>query len=146
MNLSPTRIGALAAGAAIGAALIFATLHAQPANEAEIRKAFAAADVNGDGYIDVNEFVANTIYIFKQMDANHDGFVTLQEWTSYNPGNNAEHFKAADRDGDGKLSLGEDVAVKMIEFFDIDRNRDGVITVEELLVYERSLPSANPRK
>jgi Ca2+-binding EF-hand superfamily protein len=145
MNLSPTRIAALVAGAAIGAALIFVTVNAQPANEAEIRKAFATADVNGDGYIDVNEFVAHTIYIFRQMDTNGDGFVTVQEWTSYNPGN-AERFKAADRDGDGKLSLGEAVAVKMIEFFDIDRNRDGVITVEELLVYERSLPPANPGK
>ena len=146
MKLPLTRVSALAAGAAIGAALIFGTANAQPANEAEIRKAFATADVNGDGYIDVNEFVAQTIYIFRQIDTNRDGSVTVQEWTVYNPGSSAERFKAADRDGDGKLSLGEAVAVKMIEFFDIDANRDGAITVEELLVYENSLPPATVRK
>src|SRR5216117_4440083 len=104
MNLPLTRGAALAAGAAISALLIFGTVNAQPANETEIRKAFATADANGDGYIDVNEFVAQTIYIFRQIDTNRDGSVTVQEWTVYNPGYSAEGFKAADRDGDGKLS------------------------------------------
>ncbi len=146
MKFSLTRFAALAAGTALGAMLAFGTAVAQPVNEAEIRKAFATADVNGDGYLDVNEYVGQVIYIFKAIDANGDGFITVQEWAAYNPGYDPARFKAADRNGDGRISLGEAVAVKMIEFFDIDTNRDGVITVEELLVYERKLAPANVKK
>jgi Ca2+-binding EF-hand superfamily protein len=135
------RVAALVACAAVGALLVPGPAGAQQANEAEIRTAFAAADVNGDGFIDVNEFVAQTIYIFKRVDKDGDGYISIQEWTVYNPGVGADRFKMTDRNGDGKISLGEAVAVKMVEFFDIDTNRDGVITVDELLVYERSLPA-----
>ncbi len=124
------------------AAALPGTSVAQTANEAEIRQAFATADVNGDGAIDVNEYVANVIYIFKRIDVDHDGYITLQEWAVYNPGYDPKRFKTADRNGDGKISLGEAVAAKMIEFFDIDTNHDGVLTIEEVLVYERSLPAA----
>ena len=127
--------------AAVGAATLIGSAGAQQVNEVELRKAFAIADVNGDGYIDVNEYVAQVIYIFRQIDVNKDGSITVQEWAAYNPGYSPERFKSADRNGDGKISLGEAVGAKMIEFFDIDTNRDGAISVEELIVYERSLPA-----
>lgn len=145
MKRSTARFATLAVSAAIGAVLFFGTALAQT-NEAEIRKAFAVADVNGDGYLDVNEYVAQTIYIFRQIDVNRDGSITEQEWAVYNPGYNVARFKAADRDGDGKISLGEAVAFKMIQFFDVDTNRDGVITIEELLVYERKQAAPNAKK
>jgi Ca2+-binding EF-hand superfamily protein len=146
MKLSFARVATLAAGVAIGTALVLGATGAQQTNEAEMRKAFAAADVNADGYLDVNEFVAHTIYIFKQVDKDGDGYISMQEWSAHNPGLALERFKAADRNGDGKISPGEAVAVKMIEFFDIDTNRDGAITLDQLLAYERSLPAVTARK
>src|SRR5262245_55770919 len=141
MKLSLTRAAVLTAGAALGAMLSFGTSVAQSTSDEETRKAFAAADVNNDGYLDVNEYVAQVIYIFKAIDKNGDGYITVQEWAAYNPGYDPSRFKAIDRDGDGKVSLGEAVGWKMIEFFDIDTNRDGAITVEEIIIYQRKLPA-----
>jgi Ca2+-binding EF-hand superfamily protein len=141
MKRSTTRLAALAAAAVVSMGFIFGTALAQQTNEAEIRKAFSTADVNGDGFIDVNEFVAHVIYIFKQVDKDGDKFISVQEWSVHNPGFNSDRFAGVDRNGDAKLSLGEAVGAKMVEFFDIDTNRDGVITIQELLIYERSLPA-----
>ena len=45
-----------------------------------------------------------------------------------------ERFKAADKDGDGKISRAEAVALPRIakQFDEIDTNKDGFITTEEL--------------
>ena len=51
----------------------------------------------------------------------------------------AARFAAADRDGDGMVSLGEAVAERMILFFEIDTNRDGAISLDELSAFEATL-------
>ena len=79
------------------------------------------------------------------MDRNRDGFISEEEARAYFVEFRPELFKAADRNGDGKLSVGEAVAAKVIDFFEIDTNRDGVISIEEVLVYERALPTAAPQ-
>ena len=45
-----------------------------------------------------------------------------------------ERFKAADKDGDGKISRAEAVALRRIakHFDEIDTNKDGFVTKEEL--------------
>ena len=119
---------------------------AQSASPDAVRKAFAEADVNNDGALNIDEYIANVVYVFKQVDRNRDGYITVEEakayWVDFRP----DLFKAADRNGDGKLSLGEAVAAKVIDYFEMDTNHDGVISIEEVLVYERALPTAAPRK
>jgi Ca2+-binding EF-hand superfamily protein len=140
---SPRRVVAiLLAGATLAAALALGSVGDQRPGDAGIRKAFAAADVNADGSLDVNEFVANTIYLFKQLDTNHDRYLSEQEWSGGDRGNSRGDFKAVDRNGDGRISVGEAVAAKMIEFFEIDSDRNGVITIGELLAYEHRVPVA----
>jgi Ca2+-binding EF-hand superfamily protein len=142
MKRSRAVAATLCAGAALAAVLALGNVGAQRPGDAEIRKAFAAADVNADASLDVNEFVANTIYLFRQLDKDHDRYLSLQEWSAGDRGDRHGGFKAADRNGDGKISVGEAVAAKMIEFFDIDSNHDGAITIDELLAYEHSIPVA----
>jgi len=119
---------------------------AQTASPDAVRKAFAEADVNKDGVLNIDEYIANVVYVFKLVDRNRDGYITVEEakvyWVDFRP----ELFKAADRNGDGKLSVGEAVAAKVIDYFEMDTNHDGVLSIDEVLVYERTLPSAAPRK
>ena len=146
MKASRSPIAFLAAGGAIAVAVVFGTVAAQQSGEGPVRKAFAAADTNADGAMDVNEFVANTIYLFKEMDKDRDGYLSMQEWSIDKSGDAVNRFLLVDRNGDGRISIGEAVADKMIQFFEADSNRDGVITVDELLRYERGVRTASAGK
>ena len=143
MNARRARLAALAA---ISAGVLIAAASAQQASPDVVRKAFAEADVNRDGVLNIDEYIANVIYVFRQIDTNRDGFITQQEVMVFTTTHRPELFKAADRNGDGKLSLGEAVAAKVIDFFDMDTNRDGVLSMDEVLVYERALPAAAAKK
>ena len=145
MNLRGKRRSAALAAISLAAVLGSGAI-AQPASPDAVRKAFADADVNKDGVLNIDEYIANVVYVFKQVDRNRDGYITVEEakayWVDFRP----ELFKAADRNGDGKLSVGEAVAAKVIDYFEMDTNHDGVLSIEEVLVYERPLPTAAPRK
>jgi hypothetical protein len=140
------RFAAFVGATALGTSFLFGTADAQQASQDAVRKAFADADSNADRYLNIDEYIANTIYVFKGADKNGDGFITEQEAIAYSTAHSPALFKAADRNGDGKLSVGEVVAAKVIDFFEIDTSRDGVLSIEEVLVYERSMPAAGARK
>jgi hypothetical protein len=136
MNVRRMKLAALAA---ISTSLLIVSAAAQQPSQDTMRKAFAEADDNKDGFLNIDEYIGHVIYVFRQVDKNRDGFITEQEvmvvfTTTYRP----QLFKAADRNGDGKLSVGEAVAAKVIDFFEIDTNRDAVLTIEEVLAYERA--------
>jgi Ca2+-binding EF-hand superfamily protein len=135
------RIPLAAAAGLLGTAALMAGALAQaPAQSTEerIRTAFAAADDNKDGVINVDEMVGYSLYMFKRYDRNADGFLTPDEL----PKHDAARFKRADRDGDGRLSHGEVASEKVYEFFATDTNRNGVITLQEILAYEAKMQGA----
>ena len=142
MNLRGIRLAALAA---ISTSVLLVSATAQQPSQDTMRKAFAEADVNRDGFINIDEYIAHVIYVFRQVDTNRDGFLTEQEVMAFTTTHRPQLFKAADRNGDGKLSVGEAVAAKVIDFFEIDTNRDGVLSIEEVLAYERA-PAAPAKK
>ena len=125
-------IGALMSRAAFVAALAAAAAApAFAADEERLRAAFAAADVNADGVVDVDEYVAYFVQAVRSRDANGDGFLVPAELENVD----MARFAAADRDGDGRISMGEAVAERMLVFFDLASD-DGVIRLDELLAYE----------
>lgn len=146
MNPRFIRLTGLVLGTALGATLFVGSALAQQPSQDGIRKAFTEADANRDGYLNVDEFVGNVVLVFKGADRNGDGFIVESEAVAHNPAHNPADFKKADRNGDGRLSLGEVVAAKIIIFFDVDANRDGVLTVDEVLTYERALSAAGGKK
>ena len=107
----------------------------QAAGGDPVEQAFRDADDNGDGVVNIDEFVAYTVYLFRGYDKNGDRFLVIAEIPNANP----VRFKTADRDGDGRLSLGEAVAARVIDFFEMDTDRNGVITITEVRAYEQKL-------
>jgi Ca2+-binding EF-hand superfamily protein len=134
--MKPARItfAALCTCAAIALALDRPAL-AQPAGDEALRKAFAQADANSDGMLDLDGSSA-TIYLFRRRREPRRS-ITITEAIVMSPGMTDAAFRSADRNGDGKLSVGEAAAAKVIVFFDVDTDRNGVISIDELVVHER---------
>lgn len=121
--------------AALAAALAAALGSAAAAQDREerLRAAFAVGDRNGDGVIDVDEYVAYFIEGFRARDTQNRGYLTMSSFE--NP--DRARFEAADRDRDGRISLGEAIADRIIVFFEIASD-DGHISLDDLLAYERT--------
>ncbi|HYN38279.1 MAG TPA: EF-hand domain-containing protein [Rhodospirillales bacterium] len=98
--------------------------------------AFATSDVDKDGKVARAEYQRRMVEVFYFADRNKDGEVTVAEIVAIEPLDDRA-FKAADKDGDGKLSVNEFVTYRMIQFDEADRNKDGVLTVEEVDVWEK---------
>jgi chromosome segregation ATPase len=92
----------------------------------EARRRFEIVDENDDGRIDQFEFRLKSIRMQDQLDANRDGFVTIDE-TLLSP----EKFKLFDSDGDGKISPVEFTRAFPI----IDTAGQGFITFEDYLAF-----------
>ena len=129
MGPTAMRCTLLAAGLAAG----LAGGVAAQTREDRLRTAFAAGDRNGDGVIDVDEYVAYFVQAFRARDTANRGYLTLSSFE--NP--DVARFRAADRDGDQRISLGEAIADRMIVFFEIASD-DGTISLDNLLAYEGS--------
>lgn len=129
MSSTVLRSAALAAGLAAG----LAGAAGAQTNEERLRAAFAAADVNGDGVVDVDEYVGYFVRGFRARDTGNRGYLTMSSLDNPDPA----RFRQADRDGDGRISLGEAVADRMIVFFEIASD-DGTISLDDLLAYEKS--------
>jgi Ca2+-binding EF-hand superfamily protein len=119
--------------AACAAALAVAASAPGAAATERLRAAHAAADVNGDGHVNVDEYVAYFIGAFRRVDAQNKGYLTMADLENVD----RARFRAADRDGDGRISLGEAIAERMIVFFEIASD-DGTITIDDLLAFEAS--------
>ncbi len=147
---------------------------------------FRRQDVNGDGLLNYDEMPPALRSERDKWDANHDGFIDLNEYKAYyrafmeqrqadrragQPGRAGwpivivpppeeedkrplvyragklprelpAWFAQDDRDGDGQIGLYEWLAAKqpLAQFEAMDRNKDGFLTAEEVLRYEKDHP------
>jgi len=97
----------------------------------DLRAAFKAADKNGDGRLDREEFRQAAIEGFYFRDKEHKGYLTADQL----PEASRDAFKAANVKGDGRLSLQEEVNALLKDFEAADVNRDGTLTYEEFEAY-----------
>lgn len=124
----------MAGTALLAATFAFGAVVAQtrpPPSDEDLRKAFAAADDNKDGVINIDEAVGDAILIFVSIDKNRDRYLSKDELPGYDP----NRVQRADRDGDGRLSVGEVASDRVWEFFEADTDRNGVVTFEEVRLY-----------
>jgi Ca2+-binding EF-hand superfamily protein len=97
----------------------------------DLRAAFKAADKNGDGRLDREEFRQAAIEGFYFRDKERKGYLTADQL----PEASRAAFNAANVKRDGRLSLQEEVNALLKDFVAADVDKDGTLTYEELGAY-----------
>ena len=123
-----TRASVLISLAAL--ALPAATGRSDPPAKYDPRAAFAEADENKDGVIEIGEFYDRLVDVFFLDDTNKDGSLSHDEFVAAVV--IEEPFSQVDRNGDGKVSKQEFVRSRLPLFRSSDTNDDGVLSLEEV--------------
>jgi hypothetical protein len=83
-----------------------------------------AMDADDNGGVDATEFANFMTQVFTEIDANDDGYVTEAEGSGFM---SAEHFAAANANGDDGLSQAEFLSATQADFQTADQDGDGVL-------------------
>ncbi|MDD5628984.1 MAG: hypothetical protein PHU21_07965 [Elusimicrobia bacterium] len=112
------------------------------------KERFKSLDKDKDGKLSADELVAGHMEWFNQQDSNSDGTVALAESIDFmcgpapdKKGAGSAHtecvmvhtavYKAADENGDGKLTKEEYEKYSRQQHAKVDKNQDGLIIVQE---------------
>lgn len=94
-----------------------------------------SADENEDGHIDRIEFLNRMKEAFFFVDANKDGYVTLEEYQQAIQGADPKRFTSADGNQDSKISMAEFLKAVNADFDAADKNGDGVLDATEIEIW-----------
>lgn len=98
----------------------------------DVNAIVSSSDRNHDGHIDRIEFLSRMTEAFYFVDANKDGFLTIQELQQAIAGADPQRVKAADTDKDSKLSMYEYERGVSQSFDEADTDKDGLLSMQEI--------------
>jgi hypothetical protein len=112
------------------------------------KQAFAAADLNNDGVVSLDEFHKDIVKSWHALDLDHNGDIARAELESI-PDRGAVRamlrlLQRSDSNSDQKLSFKELVEARMAFFDEADANHDDRLTLSEALEFDaRRSPKAS---
>jgi Ca2+-binding EF-hand superfamily protein len=109
-------------------------------SEERAAKIFSRIDADDDGRVTREEFLAARMKWFAKREGDGDKVVSRDDLHASKEKTSKRErrtFVSADRDADGQLTLAEWTLAGERLFEQIDRNRDGTITPDELTGYSR---------
>jgi Ca2+-binding EF-hand superfamily protein len=118
-------------------------MHGEGMHEDRTPPMFSQLDTNKDGRISRAESQEGATRMFNEADTDKDGFISKEEMQAHHKamhgkraGMMREHWKAADKDGDGALSRAEvetgNMPMLNRDFDKLDKNKDGKLTADEI--------------
>jgi hypothetical protein len=118
------------------------------------RQIFLDADLNKDGFVDLEEFHKDVVNGFHTLDHNRDGYITLEEIRAIPDKGRVDlllaMLKTADKNSDGRLSFLEVIEVRMAYFDQADTNKDERLSLGEVISFDAAsaqrIPAAAPAK
>lgn len=116
----------------IAAVVAFTAGFSVAAEQMTREEVMATADKNHDGRIDLQEFNQRMTEVFFFADTDKDEKLSWVELQAVVVDADPQRFKAADTDGEGKLSLFEFLYALDVDFIQADNNHDGVLVIEEV--------------
>lgn len=127
----------LVLGTAAFGLLLVAAASPNSARGQEEGEPFGLTDYDKNGRIDRQEYQKRMVDVFYFADRNKDGVVTVEELAVIETVDE-KAFRAADNTGDGRLTVEEFVAYRMMDFDAADKNNDGVLTYDEVQTWTAS--------
>jgi Ca2+-binding EF-hand superfamily protein len=94
-----------------------------------------SADKNKDGRIGRVEFLERMKEAFFFIDVDKDGYVTIVEYQQRIQRTDPKRLAAADRNKDGKISVDELLKIMSSDFDAADKNDDGVLDATEIAAW-----------
>jgi len=129
----------MACALACAGACAFPTVHAQTQPSVS-RQIFLGADLNKDGYVDLDEYHKDVVRAFHALDHNRDGYISVDEIQSIPDKTRVElllkAMKLSDKDRDGRLSFKEVVERRMGYFDAADTDKDERLSMAEVVAYD----------
>lgn len=96
----------------------------------DVEAAFAEADVNKDGGVEIDEYYDRLVELYFHADADKDGTLSRDEYM--NAVVIEEDFSKVDIDGDGKVTRREFVRSRLPLFMAADADHDGSLSLDEV--------------
>jgi len=119
--------------------LTVATMAESSQHEGHKNRFMQFFDTNGDNLVTMDEFKDAALQRFKNMDADNNGSITLEEFQAYiaskRLARRTEYFNKIDTNRDGSISQQEYIDYKLkkadMRFQEMDTNKDGLLSSEE---------------